>query len=1642
MVKSQRSSTTLFHQWPNLNDRQQSHNTPARPVHDNHHQHGSSIPNELNVNSKSRSNVNVNYQYQGGSSNRANNLPLTPIPTPIPSTPGIQNSSKNTFSVNNSPGSPSQTDPFGSQVTSPSSLSYSSYNHNLPNHSTQSVSTKNTTSSRPPSTVLSSGGSPLPGSTNSAAVTPKIILASPSTSTIHYLFPSSDTKNGIHLSTNTPVNSSNTSSQDSSKSNDGNKLKIGQSLSRGNSIKKRNNNNQIDQSQTQTQQQYREIPGLKNKRSLPNETLRSTANEKENIPKSHSSDLYNNKVSSTSNNTSSGSTTGLKKSDISKPYPSPSDEARDYSKGYYDVGPETTNSIDIDIMGTLRRQPGMIDLSGKSGNIGNGISISEKSDNSKVNRNGMRRRESIILKEIENRRERRGWEFGSKTTHNNELVDPPSPKSKTSANVTRTQIRGPNQKPYIPPITIIQQRRRSQSLTSPRPAPSPPIDPESVSKVSPLLPAPDLGDPLSLSVVIPSPSYSHLDYNSAGSSALSSSQSKRSIGWGKSKRASVVFPLSSGSAIASVAMSRGDTRKGLGSYESAKLKAQEDYLQRTSNPNGKLGRIASLKRSVSLRKKNTDNSTNTSDNDYSESMRKVRPRSQSLSSMTKPSRRSLEDAPPLPSPSLMRGGYHPYGHEYPHRPSSAYGDDLKIDLGSRYHPYQDNGSMTTLEMDLTSPRSLESSSMFPATTPSTIDFDHRYTHNKEAKKDAIRIVGKPLHPAFNNNRHDGNSSESELSILAPSTVGLGFSPVGTPVSLPDSLFDEMVDVTEIGDHGNGYINNNGSKGGQRRVSNSPVSETVITPPTPQNQGILPTPPRFLNQKAMSSASVSKSSTSSSSAITSTSTSSNSQSQRIPRRSLLLAQNRFYIPPTSQSKTNLAALSSTITTTDAQSGNISIQKKLSLRSSKSLGPNIMKRAYTSGNLKADSSNQPPSITPSAQHNYISSPQPSSNSTSFGRGLLKSASIRSTTKRFSRILENDNNSSSGQQQQQYQQYGTERISSTSSMKFNRRPLTTFSLCSPSDAIEPLPLSVNNSPSISISSPNDQYLSNSNNNGRSESKTVRSNKSNSPFLSASNSLRVIFGKEGFVARSLSQAFDKDPHNSTYNQSPDNRNSNSIKRNDRERSSSPKIDRDELKLKISSPLEASPNLSTTTNFRKTSMKITGKNEERKVSSYLEEESKKQSGRNSDKKWRESVLQEALTISISNSSSLNKLANTSKSVYDDEEEEEIDDNGPKMVSSGSKSRLAIPDLLLSAPNISENRDSLISNSSEGFKGIGENMLRNNTNNNSLESSLNLRAVMEDWQLPLPPQSNNTRSLGVIGKEESMMSAPSMYSNNASTYFEKPTTSSTSTRRLQGKGLPSSFSIADLTKRSISSKSKGKLNLDESNTTKNKDLKKRIISPPIPIKDHMLNSNQMQTFDLSPRNIGHNDHIEELLDSNKSKRNMNNSNSMREKNLSTRSSIFGLRTKSPEPYSSHAITNGVRSVTPDATSHVQISSSRFGLSLRSSLRSKSKSSIIVNNGGISSNDIPQSYNHNLQQQPLLDSLLARDIDRNEEVSQYMDTANSNSNSNSKDKLRKVLEWRDEVGENEQFARLEQKMRGFVNDERERVIAISRKSIEG
>lgn len=228
----------------------------------------------------------------------------------------------------------------------------------------------------------------------------------------------------------------------------------------------------------------------------------------------------------------------------------------------------------------------------------------------------------------------------------------------------------------------------------------------------------------------------------------------------------------------------------------------------------------------------------------------------------------------------------------------------------------------------------------------------------------------------------------------------------------------------------------------------------------------------------------------------------------------------------------------------------------------------------------------------------------------------------------------------------------------------------------------------------------------------------------MTASASLRVFFGKEGFVARSLSSAFDKD----LKNELADNKEVG-------------------LKGKISAPLSAP----------------------------------KADGKDDDKQWRENVLAQAVSLSIS--SSLNRLAD-----YTVEGGTKGKNTAPRMVSSSSRPRLGIPAQLLSAASVTEmgeltesgkkthstsvrrkkekdlpvRRDERgVTPSEDGLEtlaGIGEAMLRFPGPINSIDSGLNLRAgqngrFVPAQDAPAVPLASPQRTLGQIGKEESMASA-------------------------------------------------------------------------------------------------------------------------------------------------------------------------------------------------------------------------------------------------------------------------------------------------
>lgn len=265
--------------------------------------------------------------------------------------------------------------------------------------------------------------------------------------------------------------------------------------------------------------------------------------------------------------------------------------------------------------------------------------------------------------------------------------------------------------------------------------------------------------------------------------------------------------------------------------------------------------------------------------------------------------------------------------------------------------------------------------------------------------------------------------------------------------------------------------------------------------------------------------------------------------------------------------------------------------------------------------------------------------------------------------------------------------------------KRPNTTFGLCSPPDAIEPLP------PVIPETEPT----------------KVRSNKS-SPFLTASASLRVFFGREGFVARSLSSAFDKD-----------------VKADQTD-------EKGRLKSRISAPLSA----------------------------------QKPEDKDEEKQFRENVLTQALSLSMS--SSLNRLADLPADTIKGTRGK----TGSKMVSSSSRPRLGIPPELLSAASVTEmgeltemtkrqtssgtryNTEADVRRSKrevtpsedglETLAEIGEAMLRHGGAINSIDSGLNLKATQNGRfvpgeDAPAVPILSPIRDLAQIGKEESMASA-------------------------------------------------------------------------------------------------------------------------------------------------------------------------------------------------------------------------------------------------------------------------------------------------
>ena len=614
----------------------------------------------------------------------------------------------------------------------------------------------------------------------------------------------------------------------------------------------------------------------------------------------------------------------------------------------------------------------------------------------------------------------------------------------------------PQLAPKDSPPTSRQLRRRSKSLSSPRLSPSPP-------SLSPVLPAPDFGNPLTLTLsdVIPSPSFSHLDYSTAGSSSTGPSRRTSTAVGLFTKHASAIFP-------SSVPMERETTRRGLGSYDSGKVKAREDAEKRLNGDGTIARRVSQLGRSVSLRRR--------------DELAKARPRSQSLSN------RSVRDrgiSPPVPPRSPHR--------DTPRRPSDPargiYLGDLSVDLGGQFH-CDDRAAKTFYP---NSPMSADTT-VYPSTSPSSGFVSLPPIDRIDNELTELRVMGRPLHPAFAENA-------SEISLLAPSTVGLGFSPIGTPVSLPSSLEAEAIDVTET----------------TRRLS------ALSSQPSPSTSREIPA-----STEEVKAVPESGTPTCADSSCTT--------------RAALLSQNTYYIPP--------------------------VHPKPTLRSSKSSGPSTLRRAFTFGNLAAKGESATKGDTV--------------------RGLVASPSI--VPKRSKTDLRAS--------------AGTAR---------SKRPNTAFSLCSPPGAIEPLPSVEHPSPAAHPAGM-----------PGTEPARLRS-KPSSPFLSASASLRVFFRREGFVARSLSSVFDRDPR--------------------------AEVEESDLKSRISAPIAAG---------RDGTVSKKDKGGLRDAPGKVDEEDSR------DQTWRRDVLAQAVSLSIS--SSLNQLSKGGDG-----------NREGKIVTSSSKPRLGIPVELLEA---------------------------------------------------------------------------------------------------------------------------------------------------------------------------------------------------------------------------------------------------------------------------------------------------------------------------------------------------------------------------
>lgn len=369
---------------------------------------------------------------------------------------------------------------------------------------------------------------------------------------------------------------------------------------------------------------------------------------------------------------------------------------------------------------------------------------------------------------------------------------------------------------------------------------------EGRTHVSPIYPAPYIADqpPVSQPPVY---SYNQLDFSISTASASGMS---RCGTLGSTRLDSI--PMS-------VEMERDVPRTGLGSYDNGKLAARADALRRLSGYTGAgqslsqtsgssspsvEASFSTLRRTVSFKKESKKDKRATAGG---------RPRAYSLSA--KMAREIGISSPvPMPMPTTSK-------RETLSPSRGIYLGDLSVDLGGRYGDRQSLSART-------SPISSGSgrTSLYPASSTSSY-FPRQST-----------ISGRPLHPALS----------SEISLLAPSSVGLGFSPVGSPASLPESLQAEAIDLT--GNYGHAFERDITT--GTTKMSRLPKRTSslhylrsgspTVAPPLPD----MPTPGLYTSPEPE---------------VVSEPKPTETSQQTLPpkdkpRRSFLLAQNTFYIPP--------------------------------------------------------------------------------------------------------------------------------------------------------------------------------------------------------------------------------------------------------------------------------------------------------------------------------------------------------------------------------------------------------------------------------------------------------------------------------------------------------------------------------------------------------------------------------------------------------------------------------------------------------------------------------------------------------------------------------------------------------------------------